>query len=128
MNRMAGYFMKSAVIYGLMGFALGVYMGANHEFALRSTHSHLSLLGWATFGVCALYYQLVPAAANLALAKIHFWTANAGLIMLVTSLVLLSRGVSAAESGAAAGSVISFAGLAIFLYVVFRTSRRTAEE
>jgi hypothetical protein len=53
MNRMAGYFMRSAVSIVLMGFALGVYMGAHHDFALRSTHSHLSLLGWATFGVCA---------------------------------------------------------------------------
>lgn len=126
MNRMAGYFMKAAVIYGIVGFAIGVYMGANHEFALRSIHSHLSLLGWATFAVCALYYQLVPTAANLRLAKVHFWAANIGLVVLTASLVLLASGVTTAAPGAAAGSVVTFAGLAIFLYVVFSTSRTAA--
>ncbi|MGE5174190.1 MAG: cytochrome-c oxidase [Betaproteobacteria bacterium] len=126
MNRMAGFFMKAAVIYGIIGFALGVYMGAAHEYALRSIHSHLGLLGWTTFAVCALYYQLVPSAANMTLAKVHFWAANIGLVVLAVSLVMLSRGVTAAEPGAAAGSVITFAGLAIFLFVVFSTSRNKA--
>lgn len=126
MNRLAGYFMKAAVIYGIIGFALGVYMGANHQFAFRSIHSHLSLLGWATFAVCAFYYQIVPSAAGLRLAKVHFWAANIGLVVLTMSLVLLTKGVAGAEPGAAAGSVISFAGLAMFLYVVFSTSRATA--
>jgi cbb3-type cytochrome oxidase subunit 1 len=125
---MAGYFMKSAVIYGVIGYGLGVYMGAGHEYALRTVHSHLNLLGWTTLAVCAFYYQLVPAAANKALAKVHFWTANIGLVVLSVSLVLLARGVAAAEPGAAAGSVISFVGLAIFLYVVFSTSKRTADK
>src|SRR5512147_2390018 len=122
MNRMAGYFMKAAVIYGIIGFALGVYMGANHKYALRSMHSHLGLLGWVTFAVCALYYQLVPSAAKMALAKVHFWAANVGLVVLIVSLVLLSAGVTAASPSAAAGSVITFAGMAVFLFVVFSTS------
>ena len=126
MNRMAGYFMKAAVIYGIIGFALGVYMGANHEFGFRSIHSHLSLLGWATFAVCAFYYQMVPSAADLTVAKVHFWAANIGLVVLVASLTLLTKGVMGAEPGAAIGSTISFAGLAMFLYIVFRTSRATA--
>jgi cbb3-type cytochrome oxidase subunit 1 len=123
---MAGFFMKAAVIYGIIGFALGVYMGANHEFAFRSIHSHLSLLGWATFAVCAFYYQVVPSAAGMTVAKVHFWAANIGLVVLILSLVLLSLGMEAAGPGAAAGSVISFAGLAMFLYVVFSTSRTEA--
>lgn len=126
MNRMAGHFMKAAVIYGIIGFALGTYMGASHEFAFRSIHSHLSLLGWATFAICAFYYQMVPAAAELRLAKIHFWAANVGLVVLIMSLVLLTKGVAGAEPGAATGSIISFMGLAIFLYVVFSTSRIAA--
>jgi cbb3-type cytochrome oxidase subunit 1 len=117
--------MKASVSYGIIGLALGVYMGANHAYALRSVHSHLSLLGWTTFAVCAFYYQLVPSAANKALAKVHFWVANIGLVMLIMSLVLLSAGVTAAEPGAAAGSVISFVGMTLFMFVVFSTSRAT---
>ncbi len=122
MNRMAGLFIKAAVIYGVTALALGVYMGATHELSLLTVHSHVSLLGWVTLAICAMYYQLVPSAAQRALAKVHFWTANAGLIMLSTSLVLKSEGVSAAEVGAGIGSVLSLVALAMFLYVVFHTS------
>ncbi len=127
MNRTAGSFMKAAVLYGIIALALGVYMGAAHEHTLLTVHSHLGLLGWVTLALCAMFYQLVPAAAGLTLAKVHFWTANAGLIVLAASLALKSRGVDA-EAGAGIGSVLSFAALAMFLYVVFRTSGRGAAE
>ncbi|HSB33917.1 MAG TPA: cytochrome-c oxidase [Nitrospirota bacterium] len=122
MNRIAGSFMKAAVLYGIIGLALGVYMGATHALSHMTVHSHLGLLGWVSLAVCALFYQVVPAAADLALAKVHFWTANAGMIVLAASLTLKARGVDGAETGAGIGSVLSFAALAMFLYVVFRTS------
>ncbi len=122
MNRIAGSFIKAAVVYGVVGLALGVYMGATNELSLLTVHSHLGLLGWVTLAICAMYYQLVPVAAEWALAKVHFWTANAGLIVLSASLVLKSLGVPTAEAGAGIGSVLSLAALAMFLYVVFRTS------
>lgn len=122
MNRIAGSFMKAAVLYGIIGLALGVYMGATHALSHMTVHSHLGLLGWVSLSICALFYQVVPAAADLALAKVHFWTANAGLIVLAASLTLKHGGVGAAEAGAGVGSVLSFAALAMFLYVVLRTS------
>ncbi len=122
MNRLAGSFIKAAVVYGVVGLALGVYMGATHELSLLTVHSHLGMLGWVTLAVCAMYYQLVPGAAQRALAKAHFWTANAGLIVLSASLVLKSQGVSAGEAGAGIGSVLSLVALAMFSFVVFRTS------
>jgi hypothetical protein len=114
--------MKAAVVYGVVGLALGVYMGATHELSLLTVHSHLSLLGWVTLSLCSLYYQLVPGAAERKLAKVHFWTANAGLAVLIASLVLKTRGVAATEVGAGIGSVLSLAALAIFLVIVFRTA------
>ncbi|MGE5808018.1 MAG: cytochrome-c oxidase [Nitrospirota bacterium] len=122
MNRIAGSFMKAAVLYGIIGLGLGVYMGATHALSLMTVHSHLGLLGWVTLAICALFYQVVPAAAGLALAKVHFWTANAGMIVLAASLTLKARGVDGAEAGAGIGSVLSFAALVMFMYVVFRTS------
>lgn len=127
MNKVAGYFMKAAVIYGLAGMVLGVFMGARHDFALRSVHSHLALLGWLTLSVSAFFYQIIPDASRLAAAKAHFWVANAGMIVLIVSLAFLSRGVAAADPGAAAGSVISLAAFAIFAFVVFRTAHERSE-
>jgi cbb3-type cytochrome oxidase subunit 1 len=125
MNNLAGKFMKAAVIYGIIGLCIGVYMGVTHQLGLLTVHSHLALLGWTTLAICALYYQVVPAASGLGLAKVHFWIANIGLVILATSLVLMARGI-AADPGAGIGSVLSVAALATFLVIVFRTSRRTA--
>jgi L-asparagine transporter-like permease len=126
MNKIAGKFMKAAVVYGLIGLALGVYMGASHDFTLMSVHSHLALIGWLTIAASAFYYQLIPKASSLQATRAHFWIANAGILIMTISLVLLSNGVDEADPVAAAGSVLSFVAFAIFVYVVFRTAHGRA--
>lgn len=127
MNKTAGNFMKAGVIYALVGFTVGVAMGATHDFALKSVHTHLNLIGWASMAIYAMYYQLVPAAASSALAKAHFWLANLGLVVLTASVGLLSTGVRAAEPGAAVGSMVSLASLLLFTYIVFRTAGKAEQ-
>lgn len=122
MNKLAGLFMKTGVIYALMGFALGLYMAASKDFALRSVHSHLNLIGWMTMAVYAMYYQLVPAASTMRTAWVHFWAANAGLLVMTASLWLLVSGFGAAEAGAAIGSIITLASIPLFVFVVFRSA------
>lgn len=122
MNKIAGLFMKSGVVYALVGFSLGMYMAASHNFMLRSVHTHLILLGWMTMAICAAYYQLVPQAATSVAAKVHLVAANTGLIVMAISLALLVSGVGAAEAGAAIGSVITILSMLIFVFVVFRSA------
>ncbi|MCL4874194.1 hypothetical protein KJ039_08940 [bacterium] len=122
MERLAGYFMKAAVLYALAGFTIGLAMGATHNFGMTSVHVHLSVIGWLTMAVFAMYYHLVPVAARNGAAKAHFWIANAGVLILTASLALLVSGVSAAEAGAAIGSIITVLSLLIFAYIVFKTA------
>lgn len=122
MNKLAGNFMKAGVIYALAGFTLGLVMAATHSFELRSVHTHLNLVGWASMAIYAVFYQLVPSASKLAAARVHFWTANIGLVVLSASVALLSMRVGGAEPGAAIGSVVTLASLLLFTYIVFRSS------
>lgn len=128
MNRLAGAFMKAAVIYALIGFTVGVAMGASHNFELRSVHTHLNLIGWASMAVCAMFYQLVPSAAKTALAKAHFWAANAGLVILSASIALIATKAAAADPGAAIGSVVTLASFVLFAYIVFTKGGTQAQE
>jgi len=128
MRKTAGYFMKAAVIYALIGFLAGILMAGRQDFALRSVHSHLNLLGWVTMAVYAFYYQVAPAASGSALARVHYWLANAGLVILSAALVLLSQGMKAAEPGAAIGSLITLASLLLFAYIVFKTPRAVEQK
>lgn len=122
MNQMAGNFMKAAAVYALIGFTVGVVMGATHDFQLRSVHTHLNLIGWASMAIYAVFYQLVPAASRMGLARVHFWAANIGLIILSVSIALISGNVGAAAPGAAAGSIITLVSLVLFTYIVFKSA------
>jgi cbb3-type cytochrome oxidase subunit 1 len=122
MNKLAGNFMKAAVLYALIGFTAGVVMGATHDFQFRSVHTHLNLIGWASMAIYAVFYQLVPEATRMGLARVHFWAANAGLIVLSVSVALISRNVEAAAPGAAAGSLITLVSLFLFTYIVFKSA------
>jgi cbb3-type cytochrome oxidase subunit 1 len=121
MNKTAANFMKAGVVYALAGSVIGLAMAASHEFSLRSVHTHLNLIGWASMAIFAMYYQLVPQAARSGLARVHFWLANIGLVFLTVSIALLSMQVGAAEPGAALGSIASVGSLLLFAYIVFRT-------
>lgn len=122
MNKLAGLFMKAGVFYALLGFALGLMMAGSKDFTLRSVHTHLNLIGWASMAIYAMYYQLVPSASNTGAAKVHFWLANAGVLVMTISVGLLVSGVKAADPGAAVGSIASIASLALFAYIVFKRS------
>jgi len=119
MNRTAAYFMKAAVLYALSGIALGAVMAASHNFGMSSAHAHLSLLGWVTMALYALYYQLVPHAAETSAAKVHFWLANFGVLMLAASVALIARGFVGAEAGAAVGSIALLVSMLVFACIVF---------
>lgn len=122
MNRLAGLFMKTGVIYALLGFSLGIFMAAGKDFTLRSVHTHLNLIGWASMAVYAMYYQLVPVASAMRTAKVHFWVANTGLVVLTVSVGMLASGYAAAEAGAALGSIVTLASLLLFIFIVFKSS------
>lgn len=127
MNRLAGNFMKAAVLYALIGFALGLVMGATHDFTFRSVHTHLNLIGWASMAVYAMFYQLVPQASDSSLARVHFWAANAGVVILSASVALLSMRVGAADPGAAIGSIVTLLSFVLFAVVVFKSSAMQAQ-
>ncbi len=122
MNRLAGYFIKAGVVYALAGFTLGTVMGARGDFTFTSVHSHLNLLGWVTMAVYAAYYQLVPAASAMRSARAHFWLANAGLLVLTASVAMLASGFEKAAPGAALGSILTLASMALFTSIVFRSA------
>lgn len=127
MNRLAGNFMKAAVLYALIGFILGVVMGATHDFTFRSVHTHLNLIGWASMAVYAMFYQLVPEASRSGLARLHFWAANVGVIIMSASVALLAMRVGAADPGAAIGSIVTLLSFIIFAFIVFKSSGAQAQ-
>jgi hypothetical protein len=114
--------LKLAVLYLIVGVALGIMMGASENFSLRPVHAHVNLLGWATTALAGVIYCLFPKAGESKLARLHFWLQNLTLpaMMLALSFVLYGHTAAvpvlvAAEIGSALGVLLFAANLFINL-------------
>lgn len=110
---------KLAVVYLLASVTLGVAMGASEDFALRSLHSHLGLLGWTTLALAGLIYHQFPDAGRSRFAVVHFWLYNLALPPMMASLGALLLGQSGAVPILAASQTLASLGLAAFVLNVF---------
>lgn len=123
MKGISFYFMVLAVISVTLGMVWGIQMSATQNHTLSPAHAHLNLLGWVTMAIFAVYYHLVPAAAQGLLAKLHLLVAVLGLGMIVPGIVMALT--QQGEALAKIGSILSLLSMVIFLAVVI-TSRGRA--
>ena len=116
-------FFRVAVLYAILGMALGIYMAASRDFSLRPAHAHWLLLGWVSMFLYGVFYKLF-AAAQGALAAWHWWLANIGLIVMVAGIVMIYSGMpERGDTLAKIGALINIAGMGLFAYNVFRGTR-----
>jgi hypothetical protein len=80
---------KLAVLYLMVGVSIGITMGVRQDFTLRPVHAHVNLLGWTTLALAGLIYSLFPKAGDSVLAKIHFWTMNLAMPVMLGSLAYM---------------------------------------
>ncbi|CAG0970323.1 hypothetical protein BURK1_01193 [Burkholderiales bacterium] len=85
-------FLRIAVVYLMVGAALGLYMGMTQKFTLAPVHAHLLLLGWASLALAGIVYHLYPAAGATRLAKAHFWIHNLVLPLFMIALAVFLSG------------------------------------
>jgi hypothetical protein len=112
----------SAVIL-LVGMLAGIVMGIQQNFVLAPAHAHLNLIGGVLLFLFGLYYRLVPAAGTSALAKVQGWLHMIGAIVFPVGVaVVLLKGPSF-EAAPILGSLIVVAAMALFVVIVFRSSR-----
>ena len=77
---------KLAVLYLVVGVAIGIGMGASKDFTLRPVHAHVNLLGWTTLAISGLIYTVFPQTGTTKLARVHFWLLNLALPLMMGSL------------------------------------------
>ncbi|MFD1177534.1 cytochrome-c oxidase [Paenibacillus puldeungensis] len=107
-------YIKVAVLYFVVGVILGMYMSMQHDYTLASVHTHVNLLGWASFALAGVIYWLFPQAGESLLSKIQFWTYSIGLPLMMVSLALLLLGSEQFEPLVAIGGT-----LVVFSVILF---------
>lgn len=120
MQNLAIKFIRCAVIYGLLGMAIGIVMAATNDHAQAPTHAHLNLLGWVSMAIFGLVYRAFPTLAVGTLPKVHFWIMNVGVIGMIAGLFLMFSGHMEFVPLTAISSVVIFVGMLLFAFIVYR--------
>lgn len=123
---MTHWFLRLAVLYGIAGIGLGLYMSATNDFAWHPVHAHLNLLGWVAMTLFGLFYRAFPLAAESTLAKMHFWIYVPAHFAQMVLLTLLYRGNGAVEPALGVMSILVGVAFLCFAVVVWRHTGRTA--
>jgi cbb3-type cytochrome oxidase subunit 1 len=114
MTGLAARFFGSAVVYAVLGMALGLVMGITKDHSQMPTHAHLLVIGWVSFAIFGFFYHLFPQAATSRLAVAHFWLAQASFVVLIAGLFLLFSGHAGADPIAAVASIGYLASMILF--------------
>ena len=123
---MSNRFLRLAVVFFILGVALGIVMAASHDYTFRPLHAHLNLLGWVSMLLFGLFYRAIPAAAESALAKAHFWIYVPALVVQMAALALFIGGNPAIEPVLALASVAVGVAVLCFAAVVWKHTGRAA--
>lgn len=118
MKKYARGFMAAAIVYGLVGIALGLMMAIAEDHAQIPTHAHANLIGWVSFFLFALYYQFFGEGVPRALAMAHFWSAQVSVPVLMVAIFLVHSGETQFVPLAAISSLAYAASFVIFAIIV----------
>ena len=115
MRGIARAFFISALVYGMLGLLLGIHMAIGQDRAQLPTHAHIMVIGWLSFAVFGFFYHFLGQAMPQLLASLHFWVAEASLIVIVTGLSLVFSGHTEFEPLAAVGAIGYAGSFAVFV-------------
>ena len=115
--------MRAGVVFLIVGMLWGIEMGIRQEFSLAPAHAHFNLIGGVLLFVFGLYYRMVPAARESALAKwqgsLHF----VGALLFPFGVAVVIKQGEAFIVLPIIGSLVVVAAVSLFAVIVFRTSR-----
>lgn len=126
MSKISVAFFGAAVLYGLAGMCLGIFMGSSGDHSLSPVHAHINLLGWATLALMGTFYGLAGAQAPSRLAWINFAVSNLGNLISLPLLALLLKGNTSVVPFMAAGEILLVLGMLIFGLSILSVARKPA--
>lgn len=119
MPQLARLFFKTAIVFLIVGIAMGLQMAISGNHNVIGAHAHANLLGWVTMAIFGTYYALNPAKAETRLASLQYWVYTAGVVVIVPSLYMLYLGYAAFEPLTAVSSLVILLGVLMFAAVVY---------
>ncbi|MEY2866716.1 MAG: hypothetical protein RIQ43_742 [Pseudomonadota bacterium] len=121
-NTTATWF-KLAVLYLIIGVALGLHMAKSGNHGMYPVHAHINLLGWVSMALFGLIYRQFPAMAGNKLAKAHFWIYSLALPVNMATLYMYLGGNADIEPVLGVASMVLGLAIAIFAINVLKNAK-----
>jgi len=92
LNRMAGLWARTALVWFVLTILFGMYLGITQQFQFSSPHAHMGLLGWVSSALFAFLHALTggPAPATRG-ATVHWVVHNLGVATMAAGLFMTIR-------------------------------------
>ena len=115
--------MRAGAVFLIVGMIWGIEMGIRQEFSLAPAHAHFNLVGGVLLLVVGLYYRMVPAARDSALAQWQSWLHIVGAVLFPVGVAVVIKKGETFIILPIIGSLIVVTATAMFALIVFRTTR-----
>ncbi len=127
MPRVSLWFFAVAPLYVLMGMGLGIFMGAQQNFALAPAHAHVNLIGWVTMALYGTFFALAREASKK-LAWTVFALNNVAIAIMFPSLamVILQGESSPFLIPLIVSEFVAFGAMACFAFAVWSVLLKTS--
>jgi cbb3-type cytochrome oxidase subunit 1 len=126
MNAVSRSFLAASIVWALLGMTLGLAMAISQDHGAMPAHAHMMVLGWLSFAVFAVVYQVFPAAAASRFARFHLWLAVASSVVMLGAVYLIYSGHPEVEPWAAGGSMAYAASFVLFALAAWPAITRPA--
>ena len=126
MPALSQLYFRTAVVFLILGIVMGLQMSISGNHDIIGAHAHANLLGWVTMALFGAYFAFAPEKGQSRLAKIQYGAYTGGVVIMTPSLYFMLQGNPALEPLVAAGSLIAFAGVLLFAFLVFAGERAPA--
>ncbi|QCU91090.1 TonB-dependent receptor [Thiomicrorhabdus sediminis] len=118
-------FVMTALLYAVVGLALGIYMAASKDKGQLVTHAHIMLIGFVVTLSYALLHKLWLTNCYTTLAKAQFYVHQIGTIVLLIGLFLFFGQIVPLEQVdpiLAIASITVFIGMVLMLILFIKSS------
>jgi hypothetical protein len=126
MSRLSLAFFTTAALFVLAGMVWGIQMGVSGNMIEAPAHAHLNLVGWATMGLMGAFYGYAGDRAPKLLGWLNYAVSTVAVLVMVPSLALLLATSNKPNAGVIVGSILAFAGMALFLASIIAVWRAPA--
>jgi len=111
-------FIRTSIVFLIIGMCLGAYMGGTHDFTQMPTHAHINLVGGVWMFLAGLFYNTHPGLSRRAI-MIHYVLAVLGFVVFVPGIWGAQINAPWFEPVVGAGTVLTLIQMLYFAVMVF---------